>query len=181
MAIEGQAHQPDESGDAVLDVHHVIALCQLGQEGLTVDPPPRESAPLLGEAEYLRIGEEGEVVRVDGQTPAAGQRALDDGQRARLDKRHDLTAGCRHDVLLVEQVRKSRSLLGDDDEALALAQACQGIADDRAQAAAVGGGRQEGRTQGAIAFAAGPAGQVDALPAVLQMGRHLPPGEMGQG
>ncbi len=42
----------------MLDVHHVVAGSQLGQESLAVDAAPGPGSTLLGEAEDLRVGEE---------------------------------------------------------------------------------------------------------------------------
>ena len=53
VALDGLAGHADEAGDAVLDVHHVVAGLQLGEEGPAVDATAGRRPPLLGEAEDL--------------------------------------------------------------------------------------------------------------------------------
>ena len=73
-------HHAGEPADAVIDVHHVVARRELGEEGLAERRPLSTVAPLLGEAEDLGVGQHSRLLGVE--CPPLGKRAVHEGHRS---------------------------------------------------------------------------------------------------
>ena len=115
VLLHRHPHQPGEAGDAVVDVHHVVARRELGQERLPVDPAAGRAAALLHESEHLRVRDQGQVDAVLAQAPARRQRALHQGEAT--DRRW-LLRDPRVRALFAEQLCQPLRLLGDHGQGL---------------------------------------------------------------
>lgn len=117
MLVNRHPDQPDEAGDAVVGVHHVVARGELGQERLAVDPLAGRTTALLGETEDLGVRDQGQVYAVLAQAPSRRQRSLHQGEAGsgwRLRSDPHVRA------LLPEQFRQPLRLLGHDGDGATL-------------------------------------------------------------
>ena len=70
------ARQSYEAADAVLDMHDEVARLQVLEEGGVLAAPLGDRTALLGEAENLGVGEQGEGILVALEAPALGRGAV---------------------------------------------------------------------------------------------------------
>ena len=76
VPVNGHSHDPRKARDAVVDMDHVRARRQFGEERLAVDRPPGCRPPLLREPEDLGVGHDPELKAVLAEPPTFGERAL---------------------------------------------------------------------------------------------------------
>ena len=119
--LGGDAAGADEARNTVVDVDDVGAGLKLRKEGLAAEGLAAERPAPLGAAKHLAVGEEDEGARAEGQGEALEGGGGDEGDGAGLGGRVHAGGDASADVLLAEDFAEALRVVGQHDDAFAVA------------------------------------------------------------